>query len=326
MNPVEELHKKLILIQSPSNNENEIGNFIFELLKVCDFDVIKNIVDDGGFNIVAKSGKPKIFLAAHMDTVLPFLNYKETKNEVFGRGACDTKGSLASMITAGIKAKGDNLTDFGFIFTVGEEVDFRGVKNIVKSKIDIPFVIVGEPTSLDIINAHHGVLVLKLIAKGKSAHSSKPNEGINAIEIILDGLNKILQFKLHDDTLLNLSRINGGIADNIIPNNAEATLSLRISPDDKTDYLKEIKKILAKIEVKKILEIEGVKTKVPKELSFIKKIRSVRYATELSFFKNGIVLGPGDIKHAHGDNERIFKKELNQAVDVYYKIIKNFNK
>lgn len=321
---VEQLHKKLILIPSLSGDENEVGNFITNLLIDNGFEVKKDIVDNNGFNIIATLGKPKVFLSAHMDTVAPFLDYKETKTEIFGRGACDTKNCIASMLTAGFKAKNDGLNNFGFIFTVGEETDFRGAKKIVKSGIKIPFVVVGEPTSLDIINSHYGILTLKLIAKGKAAHSSQPEKGINAIDILLESLEKIKKIKFHPKTLASLTKISGGVASNIIPNKAEVLICIRNYPDDEKNYFEEFKKLLPNLLIEEELKIDSVITKVPKELAFVKNIRSVKYGTELSLFKNGVVIGPGNIKFAHSEREKIGKKELNKAVEVYYRIIKNF--
>jgi len=324
MTPVEKLHKQLIQINSTSDNENQIGEFLIDLLKTNGFDVNKNIVDENGFNVIVKYGEPRVYLEAHMDTVSPFLEFKETKTEIFGRGACDTKGCIASMIIAGIQAKNNGLNDFGFIFTVGEENTFRGAKRIIESKIKIPFVIVGEPTSLEIVNSHYGMLTLKLMAKGKTAHSSRPEKGINAIDILLNDLEKIKKIKFNTKTLVNITKINGGTADNIIPDYAEAFVNFRIHPEDKIKYFQKFKKIFPELVIEQKLR-KSIKTQIPKELSFIKKVKEVKYMTELSFLKNGVVLGPGNIEYAHSINEKIEKSELNKAVEIYYQIIKNYN-
>jgi acetylornithine deacetylase len=317
----------LIKINSESGNELEICNFVFNLLKKGGFKVKKIPVNKKGFNIIAKIGKPKVYLSAHLDTVKGFLDIKQTKDKIFGRGSCDTKASVATMIKAAVNCKNQNLKDFGLIFTIGEEDSFQGVKKIIKSKINIPFVIVGEPTSLEIVNGHFGILNLSIIARGKKAHSINPQKGINAIVKLIKAIELIKSVKRNKKTSLNVARIEGGVADNIIPDKAKALISLRIALNDKKNYLKEFKKSLKGLaKIKKEMEVSSVSTKIPKELSFIKKNKTARYLTELSFYRKGVVLGPGNIKFAHSDNEQIRKSELKKAVKIYKKIIKNYNK
>lgn len=327
MKDVNKLLIDLVNIESISGNEAQIGQFIYDLLQKEGFKVEKNIVSRNRFNVIAKVGQPKIYLSAHMDTVQPILSVKETSSVIFGRGACDTKASIASMITAGIESKNQDLTDFGLFFTVGEETDFCGVKNILQSGFKIPFVIIGEPTGLDIVNGHFGILILNLEAGGKAAHSSVPHKGINAIDKLLQALGALSKIKLNQQTIMSIVKINGGVADNIIPETAEAILSFRVDPQDKTDYAKMIQQKVGDLaKVKPGLSLNGILVQVPPELKFIKKVRSVRYATELSFLKNGVVVGPGDDSCAHGKDEKIDKKELLKAVEIYQQIIKNYQK
>jgi acetylornithine deacetylase/succinyl-diaminopimelate desuccinylase-like protein len=326
MTQEEQLLKELMLIPSPSGEEGEIGGYLFDLLKKSGFETKKYPMGKDRFNLVATLGKPKVYLAAHMDTVSPMLEYKETETHILGRGSCDTKGSVACMITAGVSAKSQGLTDFGLIFTVGEETVLDGAREIVKSGPSIPFVVVGEPTSLEIVNGHFGILIAEVSVKGKAAHSSRPEQGINAIDVLLDLMIKVREIPLGKGTLMSLVKINGGIADNIIPEEAKAMLSYRISPEDSTDYVSKIKSISPKeAKVTLVQEVKPVYCNVPKELSFIKTVKTVKYMTELSFYKKGVVLGPGDIKYAHGFDENVPRKELSGAVKIYERIIKNFS-
>lgn len=326
MESVERLLLKLISIPSFSNDEKEICNFIFELLSKKGFATKKIPVDKNGFNIAASIGEPNMYLCAHLDTISTPMNFFETPTEIFGRGACDTKGSAAAMITAGTNCKEKNLSNFGLLFTIGEETDFRGVKEILKSGYDIPFTIVGEPTSLEAVNGHYGILTLEVAAKGKSSHSSEPQKGINAIDILMEELALIKNVGIYSKSLMSIVKIEGGIADNIIPDLAKAVISLRISPDDVIDYEKKLQKILKRSLVKTLLKIDAIYCDIPKKLSFLKKQYTVKYCTELSFLKNGVVIGPGNIKYAHSNNERVSKKELKKAVALYGKIVSSFCK
>lgn len=326
MTNAQELLKKMILIPSLSNNEEQICDFVFNLLKEEGFEVKKYPVSEGRFNIVANlRSNPKFYFQAHLDTVTPFIEFKEDEENIYGRGSCDTKGSAAAMITAALHAKEKGFDNYGLIFTVGEEDLLDGAEKLSK-EIDIPFVIVGEPTSLDIVNEHFGLLVIKVTAHGKAAHSSRPEEGENAIDILLDFIDNNKSISVHPKTLMSLNQISGGVADNIIPEKAEAVYGFRISPEDSNDYPKIFSKLAEeKVKLKTVLDIKSVATKVPKELDFITTRRGVRYFTELSMFGNGVVIGPGDIKYAHGPDERVSKEELNKAVEVYSQVIENFS-
>ncbi len=327
MTPEEKLLKELILIPSPSGSEKEIGEFIFDILNKQGFQIQKYPVEKDRFNIIAKLGKPNVYLSAHIDTVRPFLKYCEDKSHIFGRGSCDTKASIAAMVTTAIEAKKQGINNFGLIFTVGEESTLDGVKAVVKSGLAVPFVIVGEPTSLEIVNGHFGILVIKITTKGKAAHSSRPEKGVNAIDMLLDIVQMVRAILISTGTLMSLVQIKGGIADNVIPNEAHAIFSFRISPDDSTDYYNKIKSFSTnntKVEV--VQEVKAIYCKVPNQLSFIKTIKTVKYLTELSFYKNGVVLGPGDIQYAHGPEERLPRKELSEAVKIYKQILENFSK
>lgn len=233
---VEDLLKKLIDISSISGNESKIGEYLHNLLQEQNFQVKKQFVDQNRFNLIARFGNPKIYFSAHMDTVAPYINSNEDDNYIYGRGSCDTKSSIASMIVAAIKAKDDGINDFGLIFTIGEESDFDGIKSLIKSKINIPFVVVGEPTSCNLVNGHYGILNIKLTSQGKAAHTSQPQKGINAIDLLIDAIKKIKSVPVHSETPVSLVKIEGGSADNIVPQGASALFSLRPSPNDSYNY------------------------------------------------------------------------------------------
>ncbi len=305
-----ELLKKLISIPSVSNNERKVCDFVYNLLKGSRFNVKKQKVDADGYNVIAWVGRPKFYFLAHLDTVAPFIKVRETKTMIFGRGACDNKGPAACVLSAGLDSE---CSDFGMIFTVGEEYDFRGAKKVKK----LPFAVVAEPTNLKFINGHYGVLVIKVIAKGKKFHSSMPEKGKNAIVGLMDALNPIRKLNV----LSNIAKISGGIADNVVPDYAEAVVSFRIHPKDKKDYFKLIKGMLkGKAVVEKIMEIEGV---YPQK-GFSGEI--VRYCTELSVVRKGVVVGPGQGKYAHTDGECISKNDLKKGVKFYLKLIKKLTK
>lgn len=321
---VEKLLLEFLKIKSMSGNEIDFCNFLFDFLKGKGLDPQKDIIDSNGFNIILKNGNPKIYLSAHMDTVRDFLKIREDDEYLYGRGACDTKGSLAAMLVAYFNCLKKDIKDFGMIFTIREETDFKGVKSVFK-KEDIPFVVVGEPTKLNLIYGNFGALVLKISTVGVSCHSSVPENGKNALEDMIEAINLVRGIKIEEGTLMSIVDFHSGIASNIIPDKAEAFVSFRIDPNDSSDYFALIGRLLeGKAKVEKVFEIEGVINEVPEEFSFIKKREIKKYLTELSVYRRGVVIGPGDSKFAHSEEEKIKKDELRKAVGVYEKIINNY--
>lgn len=322
---VGDLLRQCMMIPSGEKQEKELGEFLFAFLTKEGFAVQKQMVDENRFNIIATVGKPRIYLQAHMDTVEPYIPYSEDDDFIYGRGACDTKAAMAGMICAAIAARKQNITDFGLLFTTGEETTFDGARTVLKNKMDIPFVIVGEPTSLRIVNAHYGFLAFQLSAKGKAAHSSKPKEGINAIELLLPIVQKVQQMDIHAESILTLAKIDGGVSDNTIPEKASVLFSMRLSPRDKNDYIKEIKSFLPETITCTILQdTPSVSAPIPEELAFITDSYSVEYCTELSYLQKGVIIGPGSIIYAHGNEEKVSKTELEKSVEVYLQAVKNF--
>jgi acetylornithine deacetylase len=325
MQSEEQLLKQLMDIPSPSGQEVAVGEFIFDFLTKTGFSPEKFPVAENRFNIIAKLGEPRVYLSAHMDTVAPFIQYSADSDHIYGRGSCDTKGSLACMLTAAVAAKNSGISNFGLIFTVGEEVDLIGARTMIKSYPDLPFVVVGEPTSLEIVNAHFGILVVKISAAGKAAHSSRPEQGINAIDLLMETIQKIKAMPVFPETLMSLVQIQGGIADNIIPANANAVFSFRVSPKDSLDYVSQMKALCSpSVQLEVEQAVASINCEVPPALQFIKSVKSVKYLTELSFFKRGVVLGPGDIQYAHGQDEMVPRAELAKAVEIYTQILNNF--
>lgn len=322
MNDVFLLIKSLISIPSISGEEYELSVFLSDMLEKEGFAVNKIPVSPTRFCVYATLGTPHIVLEAHMDTVSPFIPYSEDSHFVYGRGACDTKGSIACMLTAAIEAKNENINNFGLLFTVGEEEDFIGAQKVLAQEKALPFMIVGEPTSLSIVKAHFGLFACTVTTKGKAAHSSKPEEGINAIEKLLPIISRIQTMPRHKETILTLAKISGGIAGNIIPDEAMITCTMRVSPEDKYDYASQLTDIIGNEGTIAVYEtLPSVNFPIPPELSFLHVSPDVKYCTELSLFQKGVIIGPGDIVFAHSQNEKVPKKELIEGKNIYKKLL-----
>ncbi|MEI6191070.1 MAG: M20/M25/M40 family metallo-hydrolase [bacterium] len=322
----------LIQINSESGKEKEIGEYIFNYLKQIGLKVEKQFVnkETGNFNVYAYVGKPKVIFSSHIDTVMTQLEVRSDTNKIYGRGACDNKSQIAAAILAAEQALAQNLTNFGLLFTVQEETDFSGAKQALSLLPKCELIVIGEPTNLDIVKGHNGILVLELVAKGKTAHGSVPEKGINAIELLMNDLNAIkntnfVSDKILGKNILNIAKISGGIADNVVPDYATAVIAFR-TVDKSSNILKQIKE-LAKSKINIIFNFEPVSNDIAENLAkkLNLKTKVVRYFTEASILKakgKVIILGAGNIREAHSRNEYVLIREFNKLIDIYTNIIK----
>ena len=315
------LIKQLIQIESISGNEQQIADFIFNYLRKVGFTVEFQDVCNGRKNIYAKNGEPQVVLSTHMDTVAPFIDFSEDEHFIYGRGSCDAKGIMAAQIRAAEKLLNEGYKNFGLLFIVDEEEISQGAVEVNKIPNQCKYLINGEPTGNKIAVGSKGSLRFKIVTEGKAAHSAYPETGESAIEKLLDILNDIRKISLpnHDilgETLMNIATIKGGIQANVIPPKAEALFLMRIVTSvkdiklliEKTlndrgqiDYLSDNEPVFTYV-------LDGYETMVAAYTTDIPK---------LSNWGKPILLGPGNILDAHTDHEKVSKKELVKAVNIY---------
>ena len=176
-----------------------------------------------------------------MDTVPPFIASSEDDDFVYGRGACDAKGIIASQIAAGEKLRAAGVSQFGLLFTVDEEVTSVGAKVANEHPLAAvcEYLINGEPTDNRLASGTKGSLQASITAAGRAAHSAYPEQGESAIEKLLDVLADIRKVKwpsdnVFGDTTCNIGLVSGGTRANIIPSEAVAILQLRLAIDATT--------------------------------------------------------------------------------------------
>ena len=324
---IAKLTMNLVKIPSVSGQELEVGYFLKDLLSKH-FTVRTQKVGDG-FNIFAFAGRPRLLLTAHMDTVPGVLKIAEDSNFIYGRGSCDTKGSMAAIISAGLVALRSEFNDFCLLFDVDEENEFEGIKEAVK-EIDPEFVVIGEPTSLKLVNGQKGLLQFDISEKGKAAPASLPQKGSSAINKLIYDLDRIIKLKLPRNkilgkTTINIGKISGGRAPNIISDSASAKIDVRTVGNN--DEVKRIfRRAIVNGKLKTDMDFEPVFNdlgEIPKRLGLETLVAS--YFTETYFWRKKaktVVFGPGDYRYAHSAFERISKRELQKAAEVYFKIIK----
>jgi acetylornithine deacetylase len=326
-----ELTRALVDIDSVTPSEEEVGvylaDYLRELAERTGGHVEMMSVEPHRFNVFAYWGDPAVTLSTHMDTVPPFYASREDEEFIWGRGACDTKGIIASMIKAveGLLAGGES--NIALLFVVGEERNSAGAYFAAKHPRGSRYIINGEPTENKLALGSKGALRYEIIASGKMAHSAYPELGDSAILKLLDALERIRRVELPADSVLGASTLNigtimGGRAPNVIPDHAMAEVFIRLVDDgdstrgaiaEAVKGLAEAKEILC-IPALRLGSLEGFETTV------------VSYTTDIPAFGTAwgqpFLFGPGSIHFAHTDAERVPKAELVEAVEIYQNIVR----
>lgn len=320
-------------IPSVSGDEKAVGLFLKDYLDSLGWTVELQKVSENQNNVIAYlNDNPRVFLSTHLDTVPPFIEASEDDEKIYGRGACDAKGIIASQIFAAENLRKQGVTEIGLLYTVEEEQSSAGAKtaNLHPAAAKCEYLINGEPTDNDLAIGSKGTFRLKILAEGKAAHSAYPEMGESAIEKLLDILQDVLRTEFPNDdffgeTTVNIGTIEGGLALNVIPPRAEAGIAVRLTtPRIAVENL--LEKIVGergKIEVLscsepvKMLAVEGFNQK------------TVRFTTDIPYLTNWgqpLLLGPGSILVAHTKDEFVLKKDLEEAVGLYENLVKSLLK
>ncbi|MBN2417475.1 M20/M25/M40 family metallo-hydrolase [bacterium] len=319
----EELLKILIDIPSVTGEEQRVCGFLASHLESDGWQVTRQPLDNGRFNIFAAAGDPVVTFSTHMDTVPPHFACREEGDRIFGRGACDAKGSLAAQVSAAaiLREEGARI---GLLFVVGEE---RGSDGAVRANT-LPnrsrYLINGEPTGNRPASGTKGVLRVRLAAKGVAAHSAYPEEGESAILTLINVLDALQRTHWPSDpvlghTTLNIGTIAGGAAANIVPSHAESEIMFR-SVCGAEEMLRITSGLVdGRVDVEELYRCDPVRTFCPDGYD----CEPVSFATDITSLGNWgtpLLLGPGSIRDAHTMHEHISRRELNEAVDTYVQI------
>jgi acetylornithine deacetylase len=323
-----ELTRSLIDIPSVSGEEGAVGRFLADYLEGLGYGVELQGVADDRANVIAIAGeRPRVFLSTHMDTVPPFIRSREDDEYIYGRGACDAKGIIAAQITAAERLRANYVPDIGLLFTVDEEMGSLGARfaNAHSIAEHCEFLINGEPTDNLLAVGSKGSLRLRIKTNGKAAHSAYPEEGKSAIEGLLELLEKIRKVDwptsgFFGETTCNIGVIHGGTRPNVIPAEAQADLQIRLVTESA-----QVKSILEDV-VGDAGTIEYLSAAEPVRMHAAEGFEQtvVRFTTDVPYLKNWgtpMLLGPGSILVAHTEDERISKRELENAVELYVMLV-----
>lgn len=358
----EELYKILadlirIDTQNPPGNEDEASRYIYRLFRENGIDAHMEEVLPGRSNVYGflrgnREG-PKIILNGHTDVVPGRASMFVPRYEdgfVWGRGAADMKGSIASMIYAtlalnrmGRKFPGELI----LVFNCDEERTNLGIKEFIKGDITADFAVVGEPTDLDLCTGHKGCLRFTISTEGKAAHTARTTNADNAIDKMADILVRLKklapmvnnrQHRFLGNSSLTVSMIRGGRAPNIVPDFCEIEIDRRLIPhEDDRKALDEIKGALDGLDydLKKYLYLppsliendNEYVLKLKESAERVRKkdvpIKPFQASCEAFFFVGNksipaVIFGPGSLEMAHTDHERIDFDQVIEASLILY--------
>jgi acetylornithine deacetylase len=326
-----QLTRALVDVESITENEERIGNVLFahltDLAQKHGGQVERMPVDGNRCNVLARWGEPVVTLSTHMDTVPPFFPSREDDEYIWGRGSCDTKGIVASMIFAVDELLTEGVRNLALLFVVGEERNSNGAYSAAKHPRGSKFLINGEPTENKLALGSKGALRLEFTAHGRMAHSAYPELGESAIEKLLDALNAVRRLPLPTDktlgaSTLNIGTIAGGRAPNVIPDHAHAEVFIRLVDDGQATRAAVQKAVQGKVEINEVLMVPAVL------LGSLPGLETtvVAFTTDIPAFGGAwgqpYLLGPGSIHVAHTSEERIPKREIQEAIQIYKRMVK----
>ena len=315
----------MIDIPSVTGSEAAFAGFLESHLAALGFAIERQPITAGRFNLFASAGgRPRIVFCSHLDTVPPFFPSSEDGQFIYGRGACDTKGIIASMILAGEQLYLEGARDFGYLMVVGEETDSVGAKeaNRAFAGRDIETVILGEPTESKFVRASKGALTATVRFRGVAAHSAYPERGQSAVLKMATAIQEISTGHWGEDPILgtgtaNIGVVRGGEKPNIVPGQAELEMIFRTVEEPER-----VKSKLAEIVRRHDGEIIASHGNPPTWMTVPEGNESIVVAfntdaPHLTALGKIILFGPGSILDAHGAQERISTSEIFAAVETY---------
>ena len=364
-----DLARELIAIPSvnpagdPGTNhtgEAEMAAFLADFLRSIGAEVSLVEVLPGRPNVVGRfrsnsteKPKPRLAFAPHTDTVgvsgmkVPSFSGEIREGQLYGRGACDTKGPMAAQLWALWKMR-DQLADLSheivFLGLIDEEAGQAGaIAAAASEKLD--FVIVAEPTSMEIVHTHKGCLWLEITTRGVAAHSSRPELGRNAIyemgrvlREIEDVISPLLASKIHPTLgapTISAGVIRGGTKCNVVPDVCVLEVDVRTVPGMEK-FSSELEAILQKVAPTTELLVKKQSASLETDLAhpIIDRLRRYNcqptgapwFCDAAVFAAAGIpsiAIGPGSISQAHTADEWIEIAELERGAEIFRQFLED---
>ena len=342
----------------PRAGEKRIADFLAATAAQAGLDVESQEVFPNRANLIVRllpSGRVRrrILLAPHMDTVGVVsdeqFNPAVKNGRLYGRGACDTKASvavmLASLVELAAARKKPVETEIALVALVDEENGQMGSRVYVRSGLKAELAIVGEPTQLRVVTAHKGDLWLQLETRGKAAHGSRPELGRNAVHLMAQIVHLLetdyarrLRRRRHAllrHATINVGTIIGGRQPNIVPDRCTIRVDRRTIPGENDSAVK--RELMSFIRRRgfsvTMIDTKNEEPAPPLEtdprLPLVQQLlRSAgqRKPAGVDFFSDAGVLaaggipsvlfGPGDIAQAHTADEWVALSQLERGMNV----------
>ncbi len=345
--------------------EGELARRVADYLRDLGAEVRLVEVLPGRPNVVAEVGRegPRLLLSAHLDTVqtvgmtVPPFAGEVQEGRLFGRGACDTKASLAAMLVGLREAvrSGQLRCRVLFAALVDEEVGFAGSRALAASGLQLDGAVFGEPTDLRLVTSHKGVLRFYVRTTGRAAHSATPHLGVNAIEgmaRILPLLSQVPEPRPHHPVLgaptVCVTEIQGGTGRNTVPDRCQVHVDRRLLPqeDGETVWRSLQELVLSSQEAASFpgavefdppyLLAPGMET--PQDAwvlrALAQAVRAVAgdavqvgapYGTDAGHVAQTgvpcVVFGPGSAAEAHTASESVPLDQLDAATRIFYELL-----
>lgn len=345
------LHRSLVEIPSLSREEGPIADFIESFLRSRNSVHVRRI--DNNLCITLGDGPKTLLLNTHLDVVPPsgdhpFEPFKAVLKDglVYGRGSVDAKASVAAMSVALLSLAQENYVPPGgrviLALTVCEELggDGNGLQAILPQLPRPDAAIIGEPTEMLPCTAQKGLLILRMISRGKTAHAARAHLGENAVALAaadIERLGRVEFDRVHPElgrTTQTVTTIQGGTARNVVPDCCTTYLDIRTTPSYQHHEIVD----LIRAETRSEIEIHSDRL-VPVETSLSEVI--VRACLSANpdgvpfgsptlsdwIYLDGVPvvkMGPGDSRFSHRADECVSIEQLELGVDIYRKVIQSY--
>lgn len=374
-----DLLRRMVKINTcqPEGNERQLTELLKELFSSYNADMFVEEIShsENRSTLIIRIGPDEpggLAFVGHLDTVSVGDRTKWTYDphaavlvdgKVYGRGTADMKAGVAAMTAAALDCLREGVEfkiPLYLVYTADEEKGSRGVKAVVESDllVDVAAFIIPEPTDNKIAIAEKGAFWLRFHLEGKSAHGSKPEIGINAVEAAVE-LSKTLkksfvgiaQHKLLGDFTLSITKIEGGIMTNVIPAEAVIEVDMRTLPEQNHKILMEsidscieyVQEVYPGLKVQTEVINNFVAVSTDGDSDFIEIIREyareeglpgtvcgMTYYTDAAslipvYQKPFAIMGPGHESMAHQLDEAVDVDSVYKAMAVYNKLIKDLS-
>lgn len=352
--------------RNPRDGEAAVAAYVAAFLSDLGASVSQTEVLPGRANVVGRlrgGDGPVLAFNTHMDTVPEGSGWTRdpfggeiADGCLYGRGAVDAKGPLAAFLAA-IEAIARSCVrlrgELVMTAVVDEETASSGARRLAPG-LDADLVVVGEPTAMQVAIAHRGSLRPAIVVEGRTAHSSRPEQGVNAIYEAVPVIEALRAYAdrvgsrshpLCGPATAAITLASAGIAENVIPGRCELVLDRRLVPGEtESDVLAGIEAALEcarrrrptlAVRVDRLIPTTGGASELPADHDLVRlalhasgaatsrpaTVVGMSGACDMTHFRAQgtpcVVLGPGDPAQAHQPDEHIRLQDLEAGARAY---------